>query len=120
MQRTFRAPGYKVEVVESGKEGVEAVRRAAPDVMLLDGRLPDQSGLDVYRSIRAIDGRIPVIFITTANAAETAIDAMKQGAFDYLHKPLDLAELRRVVGAALEVARMRAPVALPGTASTST
>jgi len=117
VHHTFRAPEYKVDVVANGKDGVDAVRREPPDVVLLDVRLPDGSGLDVYRSIRALDARIPVIFITTTKAAEIAIDAMKQGAFDYLHKPLDLAELRRVVGGALEVVRMRAPVALPGAAA---
>jgi DNA-binding NtrC family response regulator len=111
---TFHSPEYKVDVVESGKDGVDAVRRNRPDVVLLDVRLPDQSGLDVYQSIRDIDARIPVIFITTAKAAEIAIDAMKRGAFDYLPKPLDLAELRRAVSGALEVVRMRAPVKLPG------
>ncbi len=116
VQHTFRAPEYKVEVVGTGKDGVDAVRRHPPDVVLLDVRLPDQSGLAVYQSIREIDARIPVIFVTTTKAADIAIDAMKQGAFDYLHKPLDLAELRRVVSAALEVVRMRAPVALPGAA----
>src|SRR6267142_2296797 len=116
VNHTFRAPEYKVEIVGSGKDGVDAVRRRPPDVVLLDVRLPDQSGLQVYQSIREIDARIPVIFITTNKAAEVAIDAMKQGAFDYLQKPLDLAELRRVVTEALEVVRMRAPVALPGAA----
>jgi DNA-binding NtrC family response regulator len=116
VQHTFRAPEYKVEVVGTGKDGVDAVRRHPPDVVLLDVRLPDQSGLAVYQSIREIDARIPVVFITTTKAADIAIDAMKQGAFDYLHKPLDLAELRRVVSGALEVVRMRAPVALPGAA----
>src|SRR6266446_3403856 len=114
VHHTFGAPEYEVEVAGSGKEGVDAIRRHLPDVILLDVRLPDQSGLEVYQTIRDIDARIPVIFITTTKAADSAIDAMKQGAFDYLHKPLDLAELRRVVGAALEVVRMRAPVALPG------
>src|SRR5437870_2495081 len=114
VQHTFRALEYKVDVVGTGKDGVDAVRRHPPDVVLLDVRLPDQSGLAVYQSIREIDARIPVIFITTTKASEIAIDAMKQGAFDYLHKPLDLAELRRVVNEALEVVRMRAPVALPG------
>ena len=116
VHHTFHGPEYKVDVVASGKDGVDSVRRSPPDVVLLDVRLPDQSGMDVYRSIRDIDARIPVIFITTTKAAEVAIDAMKQGAFDYLHKPLDLAELRRVVNEALEVVRMRAPVALPGAA----
>ena len=116
IHQAFQAPEYKVDVAASGKEGVNAVRESPPDVVLLDVRLPDQSGLEVYQSIRAIDARIPVIFITTTNAADTAIDAMKQGAFDYLRKPLNLADLRRVVASALEVVRMRAPVALPGAA----
>ncbi len=114
VRHTFHAPEYKVDVVANGKDGVDAVRLHPPDVVLLDVRLPDQSGLEVYQSIRDIDARIPVVFITTTKAAEIAIDAMKQGAFDYLQKPLDLAELRRVVSGALEVVRMRAPVALPG------
>src|SRR6185312_4444981 len=58
-----------------------------------------------YRQIRAIDGRIPVIFVTMAKSADAAIEAMKQGAYDYLCKPLDPRQLRRVVGEALEVAR---------------
>ncbi|HEX4386811.1 MAG TPA: sigma-54 dependent transcriptional regulator [Myxococcales bacterium] len=111
---TFRAPEYRVEVATTGEAGVEAVRRDPPDVVLLDVRLPDQSGLEVYQRIRAVDARIPVIFVTTTNAADTAIDAMKQGAFDYLRKPLDLAELKRVVASALEVVRLHAKVALPG------
>ena len=81
-----------------------------PDVILLDLRLPDQSGLEVYQQIRGIDARIPVIFITMTKGADAAIEAMKHGAYDYLFKPLDLHQLRRVVGEALEVARrMREP-----------
>jgi DNA-binding NtrC family response regulator len=117
VRQTFRAPEYQLEVAATGKDGVDAVRRHPPDVILLDVRLPDQSGLAVYQSVREIDARIPVVFITTAKASEIAIDAMKQGAFDYLHKPLDLAELRRVVTGAMEVVRMRAPVTLPGAAA---
>jgi len=116
VRHTFPGPSYDVRMVSRGEEGIDAVRQASPDVVLLDVHLPDRSGLDVYRSIRALDARIPVIFITTSSAAETAIAAMKQGALDYLQKPLDLSELRRLVGAALEIARMRAPVALPGAA----
>ena len=61
-----------------------------PDVILLDLRLPDQSGLEVYQAIRQIDARIPVIFVTIAKSADAAIEAMQQGAFDYLFKPIDL------------------------------
>src|SRR5262249_19624916 len=80
---------------------------------LLDLRLPDQSGLDVYRQLRQLDARTPVVFVTLAKSADAAIEAMKQGAYDYLFKPLDLDQLKRVVGEALEVARrMRAPAVL--------
>ena len=110
VRQTFPAPEYRVAVTDSGGAGIEHVRRASPDVVLLDLHLPDRPGLEVYRAIRAIDARIPVIFITTAKTADTAIEAVKRGAFDYLPKPLDLEQLRRVVAEALEVARMRVPV----------
>jgi len=118
VRQAFTAPRYRVEVAETGAEGLERVRAELPDVILLDLRLPDQSGLEVYQQIRQIDARIPVIFITMAKAADAAIEAMKQGAYDYLFKPLDLNQLRRIVGEALEVARrMREPAVLAETAA---
>jgi two-component system nitrogen regulation response regulator GlnG len=112
VRQAFPAPTYRVVVAQNGNHGVELVRRAPPDVVLLDLQLPDRHGLEVYRSIRAIDARIPVIFIATAKTADAAIETVKHGAFDYLHKPLDLEQLQRVVTDALEVARMRLPVRL--------
>ncbi len=117
VRQAFPIPRYRVEVAGTGAEGLEHVGARPPDVILLDLRLPDQSGLEVYQQIRTIDARIPVIFITMAKTADTAIEAMKQGAYDYLFKPLDLHQLRRVVGEALEVARrMRQPAVLAETA----
>src|SRR5437588_4161101 len=117
VRQAFPAPRYRVEVAGTGAAGLERVGARLPDVILLDLRLPDQSGLEVYRQIRQIDARIPVIFVTLAKTADAAIEAMKQGAYDYLFKPLDLHQLRRVVGEALEVARrMRAPAVLTETA----
>jgi len=112
VRQAFPAPAYRVVVAQNGNHGVELVRRAPPDVVLLDLHLRDRHGLEVYRSIRAIDARIPVIFIATAKTADAAIETVKHGAFDYLHKPLDLEQLQRVVTDALEVARMRLPVRL--------
>ncbi len=110
VRQAFPAPRYRVETAGTGAEGLERVGAQLPDVILLDLRLPDQSGLEVYQQIRKIDARIPVIFVTMAKTADVAIEAMKQGAYDYLFKPLDLHQLRRVVGEALEVARrMREP-----------
>src|SRR5437016_2128973 len=110
----FPAPAHTVAVACTGAEGLERVRAVPPDVILLDLRLPDQSGLDVYQQIRRIDARIPVIFVTMAKTADAAIEAMKLGAYDYLFKPLDLHQLKRVVGEALEVSRrMREPAGYP-------
>jgi len=117
VRQVFPAPAHRVEVAGTGAEGLERVSAAPPDVILLDLRLPDQSGLDVYRQIRRIDARIPVIFVTMAKTADAAIEAMRQGAYDYLSKPLDPLQLRRVVGEALEVARrMRQPAVVAETA----
>ena len=110
VRQAFPAPAHRVEVAGTGAAGLEHVRADLPDVILLDLRLPDQSGLEVYQQIRRIDARIPVIFITMAKGADAAIEAMKHGAYDYLFKPLGLHQLRRVVDEALEVARrMRQP-----------
>jgi DNA-binding NtrC family response regulator len=117
VRRAFPAPAHTVTVASTGAAGLEHVRTRPPDVILLDLRLPDQSGLDVYRQIREIDRRIPVVFVTMARTADAAIEAMKQGAYDYLFKPLDPHQLKRVVGEALEVARrMRQPAVVAETA----
>jgi two-component system nitrogen regulation response regulator GlnG len=106
MHHVFGASQHRIDVARTGEEGIRGVAERAPDVVLLDLRLPDLSGLDVYQRIRQIDARIPVVFITAATAADLAIEAMKQGAYDYLIKPLDTQHLRRVVGQALELSRL--------------
>src|SRR5438094_1009986 len=117
VSQTFPSPRHRVVVKRTGAEGLQHVRAGPPDVILLDLGLPDQSGLEVYQQIRRIDARIPVIFVTIAKTADAAIEAMKQGAYDYLFKPLDPHQLKRVVGEALEVARrMREPAVLAETA----
>ena len=120
VRQAFPAPQYVVHVASTGAAGVELMRRHAPDVVILDLHLPDRTGLEVYEELRAINARVPVIFVTLAKTADAAIEAMKQGAFDYLFKPLDLQQLRRVVSEALEVARrMSSPVVLTETAPES-
>src|SRR3954453_18788911 len=106
IQGVFGASQHKIDVARTGEEGIRRVAERPPDVVLLDLRLPDLSGLEVYRRIREIDARIPVLFITAATAAHHAIEAMKQGAYDYLIKPLDTQHLRRVVGQAMELSRL--------------
>ena len=66
MNHVFGASQHTIDVARTGEEGVRCVTERAPDVVLLDLRLPDLSGLEVYRRIREIDARIPVLFITAA------------------------------------------------------
>jgi two-component system nitrogen regulation response regulator GlnG len=108
--------GMRIEVACTAGDGLRQVAAQPPDVILLDVHLPDLSGLEAYQRIRQIDARIPVIFITWAATSDTAIEAMKEGAHDYLFKPLDLNLLRRVVAQALELGRlMRRPAVVAQT-----
>jgi DNA-binding NtrC family response regulator len=105
-RRAFRDPALTLLTASTAAEGLELVRAGKPDVILLDIHLPDQSGLDALRSIRRIDARIPVVFITGHGTTDIAIEAMKNGAYDYLLKPLELAPLRDLVTRALEISRL--------------
>ena len=103
-------PNTGLRSPSTGAEGLKRVAAACPDVILLDLRLPDQSGLDVLTQLRRIDARIPVVFVTVVRSADSAIEAMRHGAYDYLLKPIDLQKLDRVISEALKVARlMREP-----------
>jgi two-component system nitrogen regulation response regulator GlnG len=113
-RRVFDSDQVRVLTARTGAEGLEQAAAHAPDVVVLDLQLPDQSGLDVFRAIHAADPKRPVIFITAHGTTETAIEAMKGGAFDYLIKPVDLERLSQLLDRAFEAARlMRVPAVLP-------
>ncbi|MFW6169572.1 MAG: sigma-54-dependent transcriptional regulator [Planctomycetota bacterium] len=83
------------------------------DAAVLDVLLPDGDGIDLFRRIREIDATLPAVFVTASGSSNTAIEAMQLGALDYLVKPLQVSEVRRVVERALEVRRMvHEPVAI--------
>ena len=116
VSHVFPAPAHRVEIAHTGAEGLKRVAAACPDVILLDLRLPDQSGLDVLTQLRRIDARIPVVMVTVVRSADSAIEAMRHGAYDYLLKPIDLQKLDRVISEALKVARlMREPAVVAET-----
>jgi two-component system nitrogen regulation response regulator GlnG len=84
VSHAFPGPTHRVEVARTGAEGLARVAAASPDAILLDLRLPDQSGLDILRQLRRIDARIPVVMVTVARSSDSAIEAMRHGAYDYL------------------------------------
>jgi two-component system nitrogen regulation response regulator GlnG len=114
LKRTLTSSDVVVETAETARLGLDAISKKQPDVVLLDIRLPDMSGLDALSAIRKIDQRLPVIVITAHGTTDTAIEATKRGAFDYLLKPFDLPTLRAVVQRALESSRLtRRPALVP-------
>lgn len=112
-RHVFEEDDVRVLTAATASNGLQIVRTEEPDVVVLDLQLPDQSGLDVFEQLKSLDAKRPVVFITAHGTAETAIEAMKQGAFDYLVKPVDLDRLSQVISRALEAARlMRVPALL--------
>jgi nitrogen regulation protein NR(I) len=107
IEKGLQSEGLEVVAAQTGRQGVELVEQLRPDAMILDVRLSDMSGLEAFDQIRQIAPRLPVIIITAYASTETAIEAMKRGAFEYLLKPVDLHQLREVVGRALELSRFR-------------
>lgn len=105
-RRAFDDPQLELLTAETAAAGELIVREDVPDVVVLDLNLPDRSGLQCFDQIKKIDARIPVIFITGHGTVESAIEAIKQGAFDYLIKPLELSELKAIVAKAFRLSEM--------------
>jgi two-component system nitrogen regulation response regulator GlnG len=110
-RRAFRGDALEVVTAETAEEGLALARLHHPDAVVLDVQLPDMSGLELLGRLRELDARSPIIFITGKSTTDTAIEAMKLGAYEYLLKPLELPQLRQVIERALAISRlMRVPV----------
>lgn len=104
--------GLEVLQASDGDSGLQIIEQEQPSVLLLDIFLPEHNGLELFRKIRAINGKIPVIFITADTSSETAIQAMRAGAFDYLSKPLNVEQVRNLTISAVRARKaMDQPVA---------
>jgi len=104
--------GLEVLTAETGTAAIRLVENQRPDAVILDVRLPDLSGLDVFERLREVDSRLPVIFVTAHSTTDTAIDAMKRGAFEYMLKPVDICQLCGLVAKAFELSRLQQTPAL--------
>jgi PAS domain S-box-containing protein len=102
LKESLEEKGYKVTAAHTVADGLDFVTKQQTDVVLLDLKLPDGDGLDVLREIRKVDSNLPVIVLTGHAAVESAVQAMKLGAYDYLEKPINLAELSTSVAQALQ------------------
>jgi len=89
----LKKQGFEVTLVESGEKALQIFRRESFDLVLTDQRMPNLSGLDLLKAVRAVNPETPVIVVTAYGSIETAVSAIKAGATDYLTKPLNLDEL---------------------------
>ena len=109
--KLLKEEGYGVNMAPSGEAGLEAVRDKAFDLVVLDVQMSGMSGLEAFARIREIDATLPVIVMTAYGTTETAIEATKLGAFDYILKPFDIAGVLDIITHALEAGHlMRARV----------
>lgn len=114
VQQGLEKLGIQVISASLALDGLRLVETEHPDAALVDVCLPEMNGFELFRKIRAVDSKIPMIFVTSDISSETTIEAMRLGAFDYLAKPINLDQLRKMTVSAIAARRlMEQPVVMP-------
>lgn len=110
LRQKFEERGYQVTEAESGRAAFAALESGAFDLIVLDYKLPDTTGLDILRKIRDTDSDAVVIMMTAYSTIESAVEAIKLGAFDYISKPFEMDHLLLIVDKSLETTKLRREV----------
>ncbi|SFM81550.1 sigma-54-dependent transcriptional regulator [Thermodesulforhabdus norvegica] len=110
LQRILEEENYRTQLAFDGQSALKLVEKESPDLVLLDLRLPDMNGLDVLRTIKEMDPEIFVIIITGYASVESAVQAIKLGAYDYIKKPFKADVIKLIVRLALEAQGLRKEV----------
>lgn len=111
LAKEFTREGYHVLTAETGKTALALFEEESPEVILLDLKLPDLEGMEVLKRVREVDKNVNVLIITAYGSLDSAIQALRLGANDYLTKPFDLEAISFSVGKALESSRLQKEVA---------
>jgi two-component system nitrogen regulation response regulator GlnG len=104
-RRIFDSPDMEIATSSSGEDGLKLIPKVRPDLVMMDIRMGGMNGLETLRRIRQMDSKLLVILMTAYGTTQTAIEAMKLGAYDYLLKPFDVPRLKEIVFNALKAAR---------------
>jgi len=104
-RRIFDSPEMEMATASSGEEGLRVIPQFQPDLVMMDVRMTGMTGLETLRKLRQTHAKLPVIIMTAYGTTQTAIEAMKLGAYDYVLKPFDVPKLQALVRNALEAAR---------------
>ncbi len=105
--------GYDVLTAEDGQQGLEALREHHIDLVITDLKMPKVDGMSLLREALREDPELPIVMITAHGTIDTAVEALKTGAFDYLTKPFDKDEVRQIVAKALKTRELRGADATP-------
>ncbi len=108
----LRREGYQVEMCANGEQGLRKIESDPPDLVLLDMKLPGLGGLEILKRAKEVREDLIIIMITAYGSIESAVQAMKVGAYDYISKPLDLDELDVIIKKGLETVRLKKEVSL--------
>jgi nitrogen regulation protein NR(I) len=104
-EKLLAQEGHAVKTAANGEAALAAVQAALPDLVIMDVRMPGLSGLETFRRLHEIEPKLPVIIMTAFGTTETAIEATKLGAFDYVLKPFDIPDILALIEQALEAGR---------------
>jgi nitrogen regulation protein NR(I) len=104
-RRILDSSEIELTTASSGEEALTVLPRLKPDLVIMDVRMGGMTGLETLRKLRQLDSKVPVIMMTAYGTTQTAIEAMKLGAYDYLLKPFDVPKLKEIVFTALKAAR---------------
>ena len=107
MRESLEPMGYACEEAGNGAEALEVFQQARFDLVVLDYRMPKMDGLETLKEIRRLDQDVPVLFVTAYGSKDLALQALREGAYDYFTKPFDIEEVRVVVHRAIEKRLLR-------------
>jgi len=110
LEQELKHNGYAVEVAKDGSEALKKVESSPPDLVILDYMMPSLSGLDVLKELRKREDDIPVVMITAYGTVDRAVEAMKEGAYDFITRPFEPDHIALVVKKALERQRLKREV----------
>jgi len=114
LKKPLSLKGYEVIACHTGSEATEIINKQEANLILLDNKLPDRTGLDLLKEMKQNHPKMPIIIMTAFGTTDTAIEAMKFGAFDYILKPFELEEISDLVAKGLEANKlMKRAVAIP-------
>ncbi|TYT76079.1 sigma-54-dependent transcriptional regulator [Desulfobotulus mexicanus] len=104
-QRLLTKEGFQVSTAASGEAGLRLMGEKIPDLVIVDIQMPGKNGLEIFAIIHANHPRLPVIIMTAFGTTESAIEATKAGAFDYILKPFDIPDMLTLIGKALDAGK---------------